>query len=119
MHSNSFLFLNLSGRLEGGRETLDVVGKVALVAEELNVGTVDLDLTGLARLDVLIALKRSEAPILGDDDLLATGELQMISTVNRMLHKSDVPCTGNASKPQGQRRGWSPSSGWTSGSGQC
>jgi hypothetical protein len=80
MHSNSFLDLNLSGRLESGRKALDVVGKVTLVAEELNVGTVDLDLASLAGLDVLLALEGSETPVLGDDDLLATGELAMIST---------------------------------------
>jgi hypothetical protein len=85
MHSNSFLSLDLSRRLESGRETLDVVGKVALVAEELNVGTVDLDLTGVARLDVLVALERGETPVLADDDLLATGELRMISTANRVI----------------------------------
>jgi hypothetical protein len=85
MHSNSFLFLDLSRRLESGRETLDVVGKVALVAEELNVGTVDLDLTGVAGLDVLVALERGEPPVLADDDLLATGELRMISNANRVI----------------------------------
>jgi hypothetical protein len=119
MHSNSFLFSDLGGRLESGRETLDVVGKVALVAEELNVGTVDLDLTGVARVDVLLTLEGSESPVLGDNDLLATRELRTISAVVRLTAKFDIPCTGNASEPQEQRRGWNPSSEWTSGSGQC
>ena len=87
MHSSSFLFLflNLSGRLESGRETLDVVGKVSLVAEELNVGTIDLDLTGLAGLDVLLALEGGETPVLGDDDLLATRELRVVSAAGRAI----------------------------------
>lgn len=46
-----------------------------MVAEELDVGTVDLDTALLAELDVLLAAERSETPVLGDDDLLATREL--------------------------------------------
>lgn len=76
MHSNPFrLTQNLSRCLESGREAANVAGEVALVAEELNVGTVDLDLALLALLDVLLALERGETPVLGDDDLLATREL--------------------------------------------
>jgi len=48
---------------------------VALVPQELDVRTVDLDLAGLLQLDVLVTLQRREAPVLADDDLLATGEL--------------------------------------------
>jgi hypothetical protein len=66
---------NLSLRLESIGETTHVVRKVTLVAEELNVGTVDPDLALLALLDVLLAVEGSEAPHLGDNDLLATGEL--------------------------------------------
>ena len=69
---------NLSLLLESGREAADVVLKVALVAEELDVGTVDLDLALLALLNVLLAAERGETPVPGDDDLLATGELQNI-----------------------------------------
>jgi hypothetical protein len=46
-----------------------------VVAEELDVGTVDLDTAGSLAVQVLITTKRGEAPVLGDDDLLATGEL--------------------------------------------
>lgn len=46
-----------------------------LVVEELDVGTVGLDLASLTLLDVLGAAERGEAPVLGDDDLLAAGEL--------------------------------------------
>jgi hypothetical protein len=79
MHSSSHNRQNLSRRLESSGETADVLGKVSLVAEELDVGTVDLDLTLLALLDVLIALEGGEAPVLGDNDLLATGELCLVS----------------------------------------
>lgn len=46
-----------------------------MVAEELNVSTIVLDTaTGLA-VEVLLAAERGEAPVLGDNDLLATREL--------------------------------------------
>ena len=75
MHSISHHSENLSRRLESSGEAADVVGKVALVAEELDVGTVNLDLALLAEVNVLLAFERSETPVLGDDDLLATREL--------------------------------------------
>jgi hypothetical protein len=56
-------------------EAADVLGEVTLVAEELDVGTIDLDLALLALLDVLLTAERGETPVPGDDDLLATGEL--------------------------------------------
>jgi hypothetical protein len=46
-----------------------------VVGEELNVSTVDLDATSSDLLQVLLAAEGSETPVLGDDDLLATGEL--------------------------------------------
>lgn len=46
-----------------------------MAAEELNVGTVLLELALLAHLDVLLTANGGEAPVLGDDDLLAAGEL--------------------------------------------
>lgn len=61
--------------LVGLREALDVVLDGTVVAEELNVGTVDLDTALLAELDVLLTTERSETPVLGDNDLLATREL--------------------------------------------
>jgi hypothetical protein len=75
MHTTHLSILNLSRGLESGREATDVVGKVTLVAEELDVGTVNLDLALLAEVNVLLAFERSETPVLGDDDLLATREL--------------------------------------------
>lgn len=46
-----------------------------MVAEELHVGTVHQDGTGSLLLQVLLATEGSEAPVLGDDDLLPAGEL--------------------------------------------
>jgi hypothetical protein len=69
---------NLSLRREGVGEAAHVGGEVALVAEELDVGTVDLDLALLALDDVVLAVEGSETPALGDDDLLATGELELV-----------------------------------------
>jgi len=71
-------YLSLS--LEGLGETAHVVLKGTLGAEELDVGTVDTDLARLALGDVLLTAEGSEAPVLGDDDLLATGELVLGAT---------------------------------------
>ena len=70
--NNNPLHLNLGESL---REALDVALEVAVVGEELHVGTVDLDAAGGLLLQVLLATQRGEAPVLGDDDLLETGEL--------------------------------------------
>jgi hypothetical protein len=51
-----------------------------VVAEELNIGTVDLDAASSLALEVFVAAERSEAPVLGDDDLLATRELVLRSS---------------------------------------
>ena len=66
--------------LESVGEALHVVLQVAVVGKELNVGTVDLDGTGLALGNVLLAAEGSEAPVLGDDDLLVTRELVLRTT---------------------------------------
>ena len=60
-------------------ESPDVALEVAVVAEELDVGTVDLDAAGGLLLQVLLAAQRGEAPVLGNDDLLAAGELVLRS----------------------------------------
>jgi hypothetical protein len=78
-HSHtSFQTHNLSLLLESLGEAAHVLGKVALVAEELDVGTIDLNLALLALLDVLLTAERGEAPVPGDNDLLAAGELQVV-----------------------------------------
>lgn len=61
--------------LEGSGEALHVVGKGTVVGEELHVGTIDKEVTSSLLLQVLLAAERGETPVLGDDDLLATGEL--------------------------------------------
>lgn len=46
-----------------------------MATEELDVGTILLELALLAELNVLLAADGGEAPVLGDDDLLTAGEL--------------------------------------------
>jgi hypothetical protein len=66
---------NLSLLRESVGEATHVGGEVALVAKELDVGTINLDLALLALLDVLLTAERGEAPVPGNNDLLAAGEL--------------------------------------------
>jgi hypothetical protein len=61
--------------LESLGESPHVLLDWALVAEELNVGTVDEELALGTLLKVLLTAERCEAPVLADDDLLATWEL--------------------------------------------
>lgn len=70
----------MRGGLIGIREPLHVGFNGTLISQELNIGTVDLDASFLAELDVFVAAERGEAPVLADDDLLATGELVHGST---------------------------------------
>lgn len=65
----------LSLRLKSGGEPAHVLLEVAAVGKELDVGTVVDDTAGGLLLQVLLAAEGSEAPVLGDDDLLAAGEL--------------------------------------------
>jgi hypothetical protein len=46
-----------------------------LVAQELDISTVDENAALLAEVDILVAAERGEAPVLGDNNLLAAGEL--------------------------------------------
>lgn len=46
-----------------------------MVAQELDVGTINQELAFSLLLKVLVAAERGEAPVLGDNNLLATGEL--------------------------------------------
>lgn len=61
--------------LESSWETLNVLCKLAVVGEELNVSTIDENLSGSLLLHVLLAAERCETPVLGDNDLLTTWEL--------------------------------------------
>lgn len=64
--------LRLGG--ESLREPAHVALKFALGPQELDVGTIDLNLTSLALLGILFTAKGGETPVLGDDNLLATRE---------------------------------------------
>lgn len=61
--------------LESLGEALHVVSQGAVVGQELHVSTVDLDAASSLLLQVLLAAEGGETPVLGDNDLLATGEL--------------------------------------------
>lgn len=63
-----------------------------MVGKELNVSTVDLDATSSLLLKVLLATERGETPVLGDNDLLATGELVLRATES-LQGKSTVGVT--------------------------
>jgi len=66
---------HLSLRLKRIGETADVVLERALVAQELDIGAVDLDAAFLALDEILLTAEGSEAPVLGHDDFLAAREL--------------------------------------------
>jgi hypothetical protein len=61
--------------LESSRESSDVVGQLAVVGQELDIGTIDQELAISLLLHVLFTAERGEAPVLGNDDLLAAREL--------------------------------------------
>lgn len=67
--------LSLREVLVGVREALHVLLNQTVATQELDVGTILLELALLAKLDVLLAADGGEAPVLGDNDLLAAGEL--------------------------------------------
>ena len=66
--------------LEGSWEAANVVGKLTLVAQELNVGTINQDLSSSLLLRILLTAERGETPVLGNNDLLATWELVLGTT---------------------------------------
>lgn len=60
--------------LVGLWESLHVLLNVALISQELHVGTINLNTPLLSEADVLLPSEWGEAPVLADDDLLATRE---------------------------------------------
>ena len=62
------------------REYPNVTLNGPLVPQELHVSPIDPDLAFLALLLVFVAAERCEAPVLGDDDLLAAGEFVLGAT---------------------------------------
>jgi hypothetical protein len=65
----------LSLGLESVGETTDVALQRTVVGKELDVSTIDLDAAGSLLVEVLLTSERSEAPVLGDNDLLSAREL--------------------------------------------
>lgn len=63
------------GRLKGPGEALHVVLDLPVLAQELNICTVDLEPALRPLLHILLTTEGSEAPVLGHDDLLPAGEL--------------------------------------------
>lgn len=61
-------------------ELLERLNQRSLFGQELDVSTVLLNLTILAASDVVFSVKVGETPLLGDDNLLLTGELVTRST---------------------------------------
>ena len=60
---------------ESTGEALHVLLQLTMVGEELDVCTINADAASGLLLQVLVTPERSEAPVLGDDDLLSAGEL--------------------------------------------
>jgi hypothetical protein len=61
--------------LESSWESSDVVGQLAVVGQELNISTIDQKLALSLLLHVLFTAERSEAPVLGNNNLLTAREL--------------------------------------------
>jgi hypothetical protein len=63
-----------------------------VVGKELDVGTIDQELALSLALEVLLAAERGEAPVLGDNDLLATREL-VLRTAESLKSETTVGIT--------------------------
>jgi hypothetical protein len=61
--------------LESSWESSEIVGQLAVIGQKLNISTIDQKLARSLLLHVLFAAERSEAPVLGNDNLLAAREL--------------------------------------------
>ena len=68
------------GSLKRIREYPNVTLNRSLVPQELHVSPIDPDLAFSTLLEVFVAAERCEAPVLGDNDLLAAGEFVLGST---------------------------------------
>ena len=73
-----FLLYEVARYLSGSIESLwvhpHVLRQFALGSQEFDIGTIVLELTSGTLLRVLLTTERSKAPVLGDNDLLATRE---------------------------------------------
>jgi hypothetical protein len=72
--------LNSRFRLECFGEPLHVVFERTLVAQKLDICTINLNLTLRTLLDVFFPTQRSEAPVLANNDLLSARELVLRAT---------------------------------------
>ena len=61
--------------LERIRENANISLNRALVPQELYVSSINPNLAFSTLLEIFVTAERSEAPVLGDDNLLAAGEL--------------------------------------------
>jgi len=62
--------------------------QVAVVRQELDIGSIHLDTTGSLLLQVLLATERREAPVLRDDDLLPARELVLGTSESLESHSA-------------------------------
>jgi len=84
----------LSLSLESVGESSHVLSQVTLVAQELDISTVMLEAALGALGNVVLATEGSEAPVLGNDDLLAAGEL-VLRAAESLDGGSTVGITGS------------------------
>jgi hypothetical protein len=68
------------GNLQSTEGLLEVVGEGTLLVQVLDVAAIGLETASSTLGDVVLAGELGEAPLLGDDDLLATGELELGTT---------------------------------------
>lgn len=92
-----------------------------MVVEELDVGTILLDVAGIALLDVLLATEGGETPVLGDNDLLATREPRVLLAIMYSLGgiREILTCTETSGEPQWRWHGCCRECGWTREPDQC
>ena len=86
MHATTYVFFKQHGTslslssLKRIREHADVALNRPLVPQELHVSPVDPDFAFRTLLKVFVTAERCEAPVLGDNDLLAAGEFVLGAT---------------------------------------
>jgi hypothetical protein len=93
LSSSIFTNDNLLFSLERIGETTHVLLEISLVAQELHVGTIVLESSLATLLDVVLAGKRCEAPVLRRNDLLTAGEL-VLSAAESLDGGGSVLVTG-------------------------
>ena len=64
----------------GAQRPLEVVGEGALLVQVLDVATIGLKAASSTLVDIVFSRQLGEAPLLGDNDLLASRELELCTT---------------------------------------